>query len=246
MYRILIVEDDEIIARSLKKHLESWDYDVVCVEDFSDVMKEFAGAAPQLVLMDIKLPFYNGYHWCSRIREVSKVPVIFVSSASDNMNIVMAVNMGGDDFIAKPFDLDVLTAKIQALLRRTYDFAGQNTVLEHRGALLNLGDATLTCGETRVEPARRYSNPEDHRAAGLCRPQNCRIKQKNPGGCRGSFALSCICWQRHHATPRIFSTLFRTSAGSRPEPFTLPAISCASTSAGSGSAGFAATPWMVQ
>ena len=151
MYRILIVEDDEIIARSLKKHLESWDYDVVCVEDFSDVMKEFAGAAPQLVLMDIKLPFYNGYHWCSRIREVSKVPVIFVSSASDNMNIVMAVNMGGDDFIAKPFDLDVLTAKIQALLRRTYDFAGQNTVLEHRGALLNLGDATLTCGETRVD-----------------------------------------------------------------------------------------------
>lgn len=130
MYRILIVEDDEIIARSLKKHLESWDYDVVCVEDFSDVMKEFAGTAPQLVLMDIKLPFYNGYHWCSRIREVSKVPVIFVSSASDNMNIVMAVNMGGDDFIAKPFDLDVLTAKIQALLRRTYDFAGQNTVLE--------------------------------------------------------------------------------------------------------------------
>ena len=70
---------------------------------------------------------------------MSKVPVIFVSSASDNMNIVMAVNMGGDDFIAKPFDLDVLTAKIQALLRRTYDFAGQNTVLEHRGALLNLG-----------------------------------------------------------------------------------------------------------
>lgn len=97
-----------------------------------------------------------------------------------------------------------------------------------------------------AEPARRYSNPEGHRAAGLCRPQNCRIKQKNPGGCRGSFALSCICWQRHHATPRIFSTLFRTSAGSRPEPFTLPAISCASTSAGSGSAGFAATPWMVQ
>ena len=145
------VEDDEIIARSLKKHLESWDYDVVCVEDFSDVMKEFAGTAPQLVLMDIKLPFYNGYHWCSRIREVSKVPVIFVSSASDNMNIVMAVNMGGDDFIAKPFDLDVLTAKIQALLRRTYDFAGQNTVLEHRGALLNLGDATLICGETRVD-----------------------------------------------------------------------------------------------
>ncbi len=151
MYRILIVEDDEIIARSLKKHLESWDYDVVCVEDFSDIMKGVRGGGAPAGADGHQASLYNGYHWCSRIREMSKVPVIFVSSASDNMNIVMAVNMGGDDFIAKPFDLDVLTAKIQALLRRTYDFAGQNTVLEHRGALLNLGDATLTCGETRVD-----------------------------------------------------------------------------------------------
>ena len=151
MYRILIVEDDEIIARSLKKHLESWDYDVVCVEDFSDVMKKFAGAAPQLVLMDIKLPFYNGYHWCSRIREVSKVPVIFVSSASDNMNIVMAMNMGGDDFVAKPFDLSVLTAKIQALLRRTYDLSGKVPMLEHRGAILNLYDTTMTYNGEKIE-----------------------------------------------------------------------------------------------
>ena len=151
MYRILIVEDDEIIARSLKKHLESWDYDVVCVEDFSDVMKEFAGAAPQLVLMDIKLPFYNGYHWCSRIREVSKVPVIFVSSASDNMNIVMAMNMGGDDFIPKPFDLEVLTAKIQALLRRSYDFAGSSSMLEHKGAVLKLLDASLIWNGQQIE-----------------------------------------------------------------------------------------------
>ena len=151
MYRILIVEDDEIIARSLKKHLESWDYDVVCVEDFSDVMKEFVGAAPQLVLMDIKLPFYNGYHWCSRIREVSKVPVIFVSSVSDNMNIVMAMNMGGDDFIPKPFDLEVLTAKIQALLRRSYDFAGSSSMLEHKGAVLKLLDASLIWNGQQIE-----------------------------------------------------------------------------------------------
>ena len=151
MYRILIVEDDEIIARSLKKHLESWDYDVVCVEDFSDIMKEFAGAAPQLVLMDIKLPFYNGYHWCSRIREMSKVPVIFVSSASDNMNIVMAVNMGADDFIPKPFDLEVLTVKIQAMLRRSYDFAGTGSMLEHKGAILNLNETTLTYQEQKIE-----------------------------------------------------------------------------------------------
>ena len=150
MYRILIVEDDEIIARSLKKHLESWDYDVVCVEDFSDIMKEFAGAAPQLVLMDIKLPFYNGYHWCSRIREMSKVPVSFVSSASDNMNIVMAMNLGADDFISKPFDGSVLMAKIQALLRRTYDFGASVPVLEHRGALLDTGENSLVFGGEKI------------------------------------------------------------------------------------------------
>lgn len=151
MYRILIVEDDEIIARSLKRHLESWDYEAACIRDFSNVMAEFTDFAPQLVLMDIKLPFYNGYHWCAEIRRISKVPVIFISSASDNMNIVMAVNMGGDDFIAKPFDLDVLTVKIQAMLRRTYDFAGQSTVLEHRGAFLNLTEATLLFGEAKAE-----------------------------------------------------------------------------------------------
>ena len=151
MYRILIVEDDEIIARSLKKHLESWDYDVVCVEDFSDVMKEFAGAAPQLVLMDIKLPFYNGYHWCSEIRKISNVPVIFISSAADNMNIIMAVNMGGDDFVPKPFDLSVLTAKVQAVLRRTYDLSGKVPVLEHQGAILNLNDASLTYNGEKID-----------------------------------------------------------------------------------------------
>lgn len=151
MYRIFIVEDDEMIAGSLKRHLESWDYEVVCASDFSNVMSEFVSASPQLVLMDIKLPFYNGYHWCSEIRKVSKVPVIFLSSAADNMNIVMAVNMGGDDFIAKPFDLDVLTVKIQAMLRRSYDFVSQSTVLEHRGAMLNLTEATLIYGYEKME-----------------------------------------------------------------------------------------------
>ena len=107
-------------------------------------MAEFARFDPHLVLMDVVLPFFNGYHWCGEIRKVSKVPVIFLSSASDNMNIVMAMNLGADDFIAKPFDQNVLTAKVQALLRRTYDFAGAVPVLEHRGALLNTGDGTLT------------------------------------------------------------------------------------------------------
>ena len=151
MYRILIVEDDEIIARSLKKHLESWDYDVVCVEDFSDVMKEFVGAAPQLVLMDIKLPFRDGYYWCSRIREESAVPVVFLSSASDNMNIVMALNMGGDDFIAKPVDPMVLTAKVQAVLRRTYEIAGAGHTIEFCGAKLCLNDDCVRTDTGQIE-----------------------------------------------------------------------------------------------
>lgn len=151
MYRIMIVEDDEIIAKTVKEHLESWEYSVHVVQDLSKVMVEFANVSPQLVLMDIKLPFFNGYHWCSEIRKVSHVPVIFLSSASDNMNIVMAVNMGGDDFVSKPFDLDVLTAKITALLRRSYDFAGNSLVLEHRGAILNVSEASISYGEEKIE-----------------------------------------------------------------------------------------------
>ena len=143
MYRILIVEDDDIIAKTTMKHLQHWSYEVQCVSDFSNVIKEFVDYQPQIVLMDINLPFFNGYHWCNEIRKVSKVPIIFLSSASDNMNIVMAVNMGGDDFIAKPFDLEVLTVKIQAILRRTYDFTGTSSVLQHRDAILNLTEGVL-------------------------------------------------------------------------------------------------------
>ena len=144
MYNILIVEDDRTIAGAMKKHIESWGFNARCAEDFRNIMEEFADFNPQLVLLDISLPFFNGYHWCSEIRRVSKVPIVFISSASDNMNIVMAMNMGGDDFIAKPFDLDVLTAKVQAILRRTYDFAGQTGIIEHRGAILNTQDASIT------------------------------------------------------------------------------------------------------
>ena len=146
-----MVEDDEIIARSIREHLQAWNYDVCCVEDFSNVVAEFVRFDPQLVLMDITLPFFNGYHWCSEIRKISKVPVIFLSSAADNMNIVMAVNMGADDFIPKPFDLEVLTVKIQAMLRRSYDFAGTGSMLEHKGAILNLNEATLTYQEQKIE-----------------------------------------------------------------------------------------------
>ena len=150
MYRILIVEDDPGIASAIAEQTRMWGLDARCVEDFRNVMAEFAEYDPHLVLLDIVLPFFNGYHWCSEIRRISKVPVIFISSASDNMNIVMAVNMGADDFIAKPFDQSVLIAKIQAMLRRTYDFGTSVPVFEHRGALLNTGDNTLTFQEETI------------------------------------------------------------------------------------------------
>ena len=145
------MEDDETIARLIKKHLEKWEYEVSTVQDFGNVLGEFAVCDPQLVLLDIRLPFYNGHYWCTQIRQVSKVPIIFLSSVSDNMNIVMAMNMGADDFIPKPFDLEVLTAKVQALLRRSYDFAGSSSMLEHKGMLLNLSDATILYQEQKVE-----------------------------------------------------------------------------------------------
>ena len=144
MYRIFIIEDDRTIANAVKNHLEKWGFEARCAENFKDIMTEFSEFSPHLVLMDIGLPFYNGFYHCTEIRKVSKVPVVFLSSASDNMNIVMAMNMGADDFIAKPFDMNVLIAKIQALLRRTYDFAESAPVLEHRGAFLDTGDNSLT------------------------------------------------------------------------------------------------------
>ena len=150
-YKILLVEDDAVIRRAIAAHIRSWGYEAVEVEDFEQVMGIFTREEPHLVLLDISLPFFNGFHWCMQIRQVSKVPIIFISSAADNMNIVMAMNMGGDDFITKPFDLNVLTAKVQALLRRTYDFAGTSQLLEHRGAILNLSDGTLMWNNERIE-----------------------------------------------------------------------------------------------
>ena len=151
MYRILIVEDDRTIAETLKRHLEGWDYEVTAAGDFKNVMSEFAQVQPDLVLLDIGLPFYNGFYWCTQIRQVSDVPVIFISSAGDNMNIVMAMNMGGDEFIEKPFDLHVVTAKVQAMLRRAYAYRGTASLMEHKGCVLNLSDATVTCQGRKAE-----------------------------------------------------------------------------------------------
>lgn len=151
MYKIMIIEDDITIARAIKEHLCKWDYDAIYVTDFKNITEQVIRFDPQLVLLDVMLPFFNGFYWCSEIRKVSKVPVVFISSASDNMNIVMAMNMGGDDFIAKPFDLNVLTAKVGALIRRTYSFQGQVSVIEHKGVVLNLSDTTLTYQNIKIE-----------------------------------------------------------------------------------------------
>lgn len=153
-HKILIVEDDAAIAGAITRILDSWQMESRCVRDFRDVLREFTEYDPHLVLMDVTLPFFNGYHWCSEIRRISAVPVLFVSSAAENMNIVMAVDMGGDDFIAKPFDPAVLMAKIRALLRRTYDLGDRVPVIEHRGAVLNLNDGTLLCNGKKTELTR--------------------------------------------------------------------------------------------
>ena len=151
MYKILIVEDDNTISGQIGKYLARWGYETACVEDFENILSQFTAFDPQLVLMDIGLPFYNGYYWCGEIRKISQVPVVFVSSASDNMNIVMAMNMGGDDFIVKPFDFEVLLAKVQAILRRTYSFQNQSAVMEHRNVILNLADMSLLYQGNRLE-----------------------------------------------------------------------------------------------
>lgn len=151
-YKILLVEDDDMLVDIIRRNLSGWGYLVHAVEDFGKVMEAVGEFEPHLVLLDISLPFYNGYYWCTEIRKVSKVPVVFVSSSGDDMNLVMAVNMGADDFIAKPFRMDVLVAKIQAILRRTYAFGhAEPEVIRHKGVTLDLGSSVLTYGTKKLE-----------------------------------------------------------------------------------------------
>lgn len=150
MYKMLIVEDDPTIADEVAAQIAPWGIEAKKADDLRNVMQVFAKFQPHIVLLDISLPFFNGYHWCKQIRAVSKVPVIFISSASDNMNIVMAMNLGADDFVSKPFDMNVLTAKVRALLRRTYDFGASVPLLEHKGAILNTGDGSLSVNGEKV------------------------------------------------------------------------------------------------
>ncbi|MCI7759045.1 MAG: response regulator transcription factor [[Eubacterium] saphenum] len=151
MYKIFIVEDDSAIANAVKKHLDGWGFLVKIAEDFREIAAEYERFSPHLTLLDIGLPFHNGFYWCEQIRKTSKAPVVFLSSASDNMNIVLAMNMGGDDFIAKPFDLSVLMAKINAILRRCYDFSAPNEIIEYNGAALNIAEASLVVAGEKIE-----------------------------------------------------------------------------------------------
>lgn len=151
MYKVFLVEDDDSIAGAITKRLSDWEFEVRRADDYRDITDEFKAFDPHIVLLDVSLPFYNGFHWCGEIRRFSKCPVVFISSASDNLNIVTAMNMGGDDFIAKPFDLSVLVAKIQAILRRSYDFADNIGVITHKGAVLNTADATLKFNGEKID-----------------------------------------------------------------------------------------------
>ena len=154
MYKIFIVEDDKGIAEGISGCLSAWEMEVKIISDFRNVLGEIGEYEPHLIIMDITLPYMGGYHWCQEIRKTSNVPIIFISSATDNMNIVMAMNMGADDYIPKPFDQSVLIAKVQALLRRTYDFSQSTFTLQARGAVLNTNDNSLSNNGNKLELAR--------------------------------------------------------------------------------------------
>ncbi|MDQ0428663.1 DNA-binding response OmpR family regulator [Planomicrobium stackebrandtii] len=154
MFKIMIVEDDLTIAGILKEELEKWNYEAFLADDFSRVLEEFKSKSPQLILLDIQLPSFNGYYWCQEIRKVSQVPIIFISSRNENMDIVMAIQMGADDFIPKPFDLTVAVAKTQALLRRTYDFKESDNFLSFNRTLLKPGESKLFVDDEEVDLTR--------------------------------------------------------------------------------------------
>ena len=151
MKKIFLIEDDYALAKAVKKQIESWGNEVIAARDFGNIMAEFTACEPHLVLIDVMLPFFNGYHWCTEIRKVSNVPIVFLSSAADNMNIVMAMNLGADDFLPKPVDPMVLTAKVSAILRRAYDLGETAQTMSHRGLTLNLNDYSFSYNGERME-----------------------------------------------------------------------------------------------
>jgi len=152
VYKILIVEDDKALCNNIKASISKWNFEGIAVQNFEDILKEFVKHNPHLVIMDINLPYFDGFYWCKKIRDISRVPIIFLSSRDSNMDIVMAVNMGGDDYVTKPFSMDILLAKMQALIRRAYSY-GQvdEQIIECNGVILNINDGTLTYNEKKIE-----------------------------------------------------------------------------------------------
>ncbi|NQN12750.1 response regulator transcription factor [Streptococcus suis] len=154
MQRILLVEDDRIISQLVAKNLTNWGYQVQEVQDFQTVLDQISDFQPHLILLDIGLPFFNGYYWCQEIRKTSRVPIMFLSSHDQPMDIVMAINMGADDYVTKPFEMTVLLAKIQGLLRRTYDFVGEQSVLWFEEISLDLKTMQVSYGQVVEELTR--------------------------------------------------------------------------------------------
>ncbi|MCE6986620.1 response regulator transcription factor [Streptococcus suis] len=154
MQRILLVEDDRIISQLVAKNLTNWGYQVQEVQDFQTVLDQISDFQPHLILLDIGLPFFNGYYWCQEIRKTSRVPIMFLSSHDQPMDIVMAINMGADDYVTKPFEMTVLLAKIQGLLRRSYDFVGEQSVLWFEEISLDLKTMQVSYGQVVEELTR--------------------------------------------------------------------------------------------
>ena len=136
--KVYVVEDDDVILKALKKFLQNWSYEVHVADDFSSVYEKFLKVNPDLVLLDVSLPFFNGYYWCEQIRKSSNVPIIFISSADENLNKIMAMNMGADDYITKPFDLELLLAKIKAILRRTFEYSESTNNISYKLSLIHI------------------------------------------------------------------------------------------------------------
>lgn len=151
MFKIFVVDDSQIISEKLKNELEKWGFEVILADDFERVFDTFKDEKPDLVVMDIGLPFYDGYFWTRKIRDISNVPMIFLSSKEDTMNKIMAMEMGADDFVSKPFEMDLLLAKIKALLRRTYDYKENLSRLEIRGLILDLKSMAVSFGEKSLD-----------------------------------------------------------------------------------------------
>lgn len=152
MFKILIIEDDYKIREIILENVKKWGFSGLCVEDFNQIFNIFLKYDPHLILLDINLPAFDGFYWCNKIREISQVPIIFISSRNSNMDIIMAMNQGGDDFIQKPFSMEVLIAKINALLRRTYSYSTvEANVIEHKGVVLNLKDNQLIYHDKKLE-----------------------------------------------------------------------------------------------